>query len=170
MIRRVEGDILLSDAQAIAHGVAPHDHFNQGLALALREHHPAMAKDFRHYCHLQNPKSGGAWLWAGPERVVINLMTQEAAPSNQAHPGKATTHNVNHALKELRKIIESEGLSSIALPRLATGVGSLQWDEVKDLIENHLGDVGVPVIIYETYHPGKKANEKLPSQHKSEAL
>ena len=101
MATRVRGDILLTDAQAIAHGVAPHDHFNQGLALALRERHPAMAKDFRHYCHIQNPKPGHAWLWAGPERVVICLMTQEPAPSHDAHPGKATTHNVNRALREL---------------------------------------------------------------------
>ena len=162
MIRRVRGDILLSDTQAIAHGVAPHDHFNQGLAMALRERHPAMAKDFRHYCHVQNPKPGGAWLWAGPERVVINLMTQDAAPDNHAHPGKATRKNVNHALKALRQIVEDEGLSSIALPRLATGVGALDWDEVKDLIESHLGDLDIPVIVYETYKPGTKANEKLP--------
>jgi O-acetyl-ADP-ribose deacetylase (regulator of RNase III) len=102
MITTVTGDILLSDAQAIAHGVAPGDHFNQGLALALRERFPAMAKDFRHYCHQEHPKAGHAWLWAGPEKVVINLMTQDAAPDEKAHPGKATAHNVSHALKELR--------------------------------------------------------------------
>ena len=84
MITNVHGDILLSNARAIAHGVAPHDHFNQGLALALREHHPAMAKDFRHYCRQENPKPGHAWLWAGPERVVINLMTQAPAASVSA--------------------------------------------------------------------------------------
>jgi O-acetyl-ADP-ribose deacetylase (regulator of RNase III) len=162
MIKRVQGDILLSETQAIAHGVAPHDHFNQGLALALRERHPAMAKDFRHFCHVQNPKPGGAWLWAGPERVIINLMTQETAPSNQAHPGKATLHHVNQALRELRKIVESEDLTSIALPRLATGVGGLAWNEVEPLIESQLGDLEIPVIIYETYDAGKKAAEGLP--------
>ena len=161
MISKVRGDILLSDAQAIAHAVAPHDHFNQGLALALRERHPAMAKDFRHFCHLQNPKVGHAWLWAGPERVVINLLTQEPAPDNRAHPGKATTHNVNYALRELRKIIEEQGISSIALPRLATGVGGLDWSDVEPLIERHLGDIKIPVIIYEIYEKGKKAVEKL---------
>lgn len=161
MITKVRGDILLSDAQAIAHGIAPHDHFNQGLALALRARFPAMAKDFRHYCHQQNPKAGHAWLWAGPERVIINLMTQEPAPDNKAHPGKATTHNTNHALKELRGIIEKEGLSSIALPRLATGVGGLEWGDVEPLIEKHLGDLEIPVIIYETYDKDKKAAEIL---------
>lgn len=161
MITKVSGDILLSDAQAIAHGVAPHDHFNQGLALALRERFPAMAKDFRHYCHQQNPKPGHAWLWAGPERVIVNLMTQEPAPDNKAHPGKASTKNVSHALKELHKIAEKENLKSIALPKLATGVGGLDWQQVEPLIEQHLGDLKIPVIVYETFEKGKKAAETL---------
>ena len=161
MITKVSGDILLSDAQAIAHGVAPHDHFNQGLALALRERFPAMAKDFRHYCHQQNPKPGHAWLWAGPERVIVNLMTQEPAPDNKAHPGKASTKNVSHALKELHKIAEKENLKSIALPKLATGVGGLDWQQVEPLIEQHLGDLKIPVIVYETFEKGKKATETL---------
>jgi O-acetyl-ADP-ribose deacetylase (regulator of RNase III) len=161
VITKVRGDILLSDAEAIAHGIAPHDHFNQGLALALRERFPGMTKDFRHYCHQQNPKAGHAWLWAGPERVIINLMTQEPAPDNKAHPGKATAHNINHALKELRGIIEKEGISSIALPRLATGVGGLEWSDVEPLIEEHLGDLEIPVVIYEVYDKDQKAAEAL---------
>ena len=161
MITKVRGDILLSEAQAIAHGVAPHDHFNQGLALALRERHPAMAKDFRHYCHLQNPKAGHAWLWAGPDRVIICLLTQDPAVAHHAHPGKATTHNVNRALRELAAIIGEQGIKSIALPRLATGVGGLPWDDVEPLVNQHLASAGIPVIVYETYEAGHKANEKI---------
>ncbi|MGV2462925.1 UNVERIFIED_CONTAM: Appr-1-p processing protein, partial [Pseudomonas aeruginosa] len=48
MIREVEGDILLSGAQVIAHGIAPQDHFDSGLALALRERWPSMVRDYRH--------------------------------------------------------------------------------------------------------------------------
>ena len=161
MITRVHGDILLSEAKAIAHGVAPHDHFDQGLALALRECFPAMAKDFRHYCHQQNPKPGNAWLWAGPEKVVVNLITQESAPDNKAHPGKASLQNINHALKSLCSIIEKQGITSIALPRLATGVGGLEWNDVEPLIEKHLGNVKIPVIVYNSYGKGEKAAEKL---------
>jgi len=161
MITRVNGDILLSEAHAIAHGVAPHDHFDQGLALALRERYPAMVKDFRHYCFQQNPKSGNAWLWAGPEKVVINLLTQEPAPNSKAHPGKASTKNINHALKNLCSVIENEAISSVALPRLATGVGGLEWSDVEPLIEKNLGNLKIPVIIYDTYSKGEKANEKL---------
>jgi O-acetyl-ADP-ribose deacetylase (regulator of RNase III) len=158
MLKEVSGDILLSKAQAIAHGVGPDDHFNQGLALSLREQYPAMAKDFRHYCQVAHPKAGAIWAWAGADgRRVVNLLTQDAPESRQSHPGKATTHNVNVALRNLRKLIEEESFTSLALPRLATGVGGLNWDEVQPLIENHLGDLDIPVYVYVNYEQGKAA-------------
>ena len=160
MLKEVTGDILLSKAQVIAHGVAPGDPFNQGLALGLREHYPAMAKDFRHYCQVSHPKSGEIWAWGGADgRRIVNLMTQEEAPSKGAKPGKASTHHVNVALRKLRQLIEQEGFTSVALPRLATGVGGLTWPEVLPLIEHHLGDLDIPVYIYTTYRPGEHAAE-----------
>ena len=161
MIHEVSGDILLSDAGAIAHGVAPNDHFDSGLALSLRTDWPALYKDFRHFCHTSTPESGTAWVWAGANgKRIVNLFTQQPALTANSHPGKATIGNVNHALRELRKIVQKEKLASIALPRLATGVGGLAWNEVLPLIKNHLGDVGVPVFVYTTYHKGVKAEEK----------
>lgn len=160
MLKEVSGDILLSKAQVVAHGVAPADHFNQGLALSLREQYPAMAKDFRHYCQVSHPKAGEIWAWAGADgKRVVNLMIQEEAPSKQSRPGKATTHNVNVALRNLRSLIEDEQFESVALPRLATGVGGLDWEEVEPLINNHLGDLSIPVYVYTSFKSGERAAE-----------
>lgn len=159
MIREVTGDLLLSKAHAIAHGVAPDDDFKSGLALALRERWPAMYKDFRHYCKQSSPKPGGAWTWGGPNVRIVNLLTQEPPRSAGMHPGKATIANVNHALRELRAVVEREGFKSLALPRLATGVGGLNWEEVKPLIEKHLGDLAIPVWVYTKYQAGVSAVE-----------
>lgn len=162
MIREVSGDILLTKADAVAHGVAPNDAFATGLAHSLREQWPAMYKDFRHYCQTQHPDAGGAWIWSGAGgKRIINLLTQEAAYDHGAKAGRATLSNVNHALRELKQIIEQEHLKSVALPRLATGVGGLKWEAVKPLIQQHLGEVGVPVIVYSTFHPGMAADEEL---------
>lgn len=109
MIHEVEGDILLTGAQAIAHGVAPNDPMNQGLALSLHERYPAMHKDFHHWCHQQHPKPGEAWAWGGAEGVrIINLLTQEGGYGGGNKPGKASEPNVNHALRALKKIIQKE--------------------------------------------------------------
>lgn len=156
MINYVAGDMILSKAKLIAHGVAPNDDFAQGLALSLRENWPGMYKDFRHYCQTTHPKAGEVWLWSGADGVrIANLMTQEAAYGHGAKPGKATVSNVNHCLRQLHKLIVAEGVASVAIPRLATGVGGLDWNEVKPLIEHHLGDLAINVDVYETYVAGK---------------
>lgn len=160
MIKEVAGDILLTKAQVIVHGIAPNDHFNSGLALSLREQWPAMYQDFRHFCHGNHPKPGEAWLWGGTDgKRVVSLFTQEASQTRQGNPGRSSTHNVNLALRELRQLIENENFSSLALPRLATGVGGLDWEDVKPLVNKHLGDLKIPIYVYSTYSKGKPAEE-----------
>ncbi|MEZ4871160.1 MAG: macro domain-containing protein [Bdellovibrionales bacterium] len=160
MIKNVEGDILFTKADAIVHGVAPNDDFKQGLALSLRERWPAMYKDFRHYCKTKHPKEGELWTWQGAEgAAIVNLLTQEGAYDPGTKPGKATIENVNHALKNLRSEIEERGFKSIALTKISTGVGGLDWEDVEPLIVKHLQDLKVEVFVYTTFHAGEKAEE-----------
>ena len=161
MLKEVTGDILRTGAELVAHGVAPNDSYSNGLALSLRGQWPAMYKDFRHYCQTCSPKTGELWAWAGVGGVrIVSLFTQAPAPSHGAKPGKATIENVNHCLKALVKVIETEKVKSIALPRLATGVGGLKWEDVKPLIEKHLSHLPIPVYVYTTFRPGVQAKEE----------
>ena len=64
-------------------------------------------------------------------------------------------------MKDLHNQIIENDIPSIALPRIATGVGGCEWEEVEPLINKHLGDLKIPVIIYETYKKDQKAAEKL---------
>jgi len=160
MIKFVTGDILQSQAEAIAHGVAPNDDFKQGLALSLRENWPSLYKDFRHFSHGNHPKEGTLWTWKGSEGPhIVNLFTQEHAPAAGARPGKASLSYVNHALKELAKEAKSKSFKSLAVPKIATGVGGLEWSEVKPLIQEHLGGLGIPVFVYEEYKKNTSAQE-----------
>jgi O-acetyl-ADP-ribose deacetylase (regulator of RNase III) len=158
MIHEVEGDILFTRAQALGHGLAPNDPMDQGLALELRERYPAMHKDFHHWCHQQVRKPGEAWVWGGVGGArIINLLTQPTGPGHR--PGKANEQDVNHALRALKKVVAKEGFESLALPRLATGVGGLEWDAVKPLLERQLGELEIPIYVYVTYRPGVTATE-----------
>ncbi len=165
MIHLVSGDILLTDAQAIAHGIAPNDPFDHGLALALRNRWPAMHKDYRHWAHTQQPKPGEVWAWGGFGIRIFNLLTQEGTFAHGERPGRATLQNLNHALKKLHELVLEHNIKSLALPRLATGVGALEWKDVEPLIQRHFADLNIPIYVYATFHANQKAVEPgLPAQ------
>jgi O-acetyl-ADP-ribose deacetylase (regulator of RNase III) len=165
MIHEVSGDILFSKAAAIAHGVAPQDDFKQGLALALRERWPAMYNDFRHHCKTAHPKPGGLWSWSGNAPLggvtvrIVNLLTQEPPERAGVHPGEARLEWINESLRQLHKLIVDEKLPSVAITKLATGVGGMAWADVRPLLEKHLGKLGIPIYVYATYKKGVAADE-----------
>lgn len=161
MIHEVSGDILLTSARAIAHGVAPNDHFDSGLALALREIWPALAKDFRHYAHQTHPKPGELWVWKASNGMhIFNLLTQEGEHGHGTKPGRAMLANVNHCLRRLRHELEKGGIKSLAMPALATGAGGLAWPDVRPLVHQHLADLPMPIFLYTEYHKRQRADER----------
>ena len=148
MIKEVTGDILLSKADLLAHGISAFDPFDSGLALALRERWPSLVKDYRHDTNSKAIGAGELWAWTGVQqgggvRRIVNLVTQNTLGQGpSAKPGKASVENVRAALQSLARFVRQEGITSVALPRLATGVGGLAWDDVKPLITQYLGSGG----------------------------
>jgi O-acetyl-ADP-ribose deacetylase (regulator of RNase III) len=162
MIEEVHGDILLSTAQAVALGISPNDDFDQGLALSLREKWPALAKDYRHYANQVHLKPGELWSWGGVGGArIICLLTQEGSFDHGAKAGRATLANVNHCLRHLRQELLREKITSLALPRLACGVGGLEWEDVRPLILSHLADLQIPIFVYTTYIRDEVALESV---------
>jgi len=162
MIKEVSGDIMLTSARVIAHSIAPLDHFESGLALSLRENYPSMVKDFRHYCHQHHPKPGDIFTWGGSDgRQIVNMMAQEPSESSHSHglPGKADLKHVSQCLKNLVKAAKDENFESLALPKIATGVGGLSWEDVQPLLEKHLSELDIPVYIYSKFVKGQQAEE-----------
>lgn len=167
LIKEVTGDILLSKADLLAHGIAANDPFDSGLALALRERWPSLVRDYRHDTRSKAIEPGEVWVWAGVDenggmRRIVNLVTQNSVGDGPtAKPGKATLENVRHALQNLVRLVQKEGITSLALPRLATGVGGLEWEAVKPLVEQYLGELSIPVVVYTVYQKGQQADEGL---------
>ena len=55
---------------------------------------------------------------------------------------------IEDGLSDLRQLIPTLWIKSIALPALGCGLGGLPWRDVKPLIEKHLGGLNIPVRVY----------------------
>jgi O-acetyl-ADP-ribose deacetylase (regulator of RNase III) len=95
------------------------------------------------------------------------LFTQEPPAHQGGRPGRAKTEHVNHALHALKQMVERESIDSLALPRLATGVGGLDWAHVEPLVRTQLGGLQVPVYVYTNYAKGLAAEEPPPVKAKA---
>jgi len=145
MIKEVTGDLLLSKATAIAHGIAPHDDFKQGLALSLREQWPECTRLPALLSDLQS-QTGNLVELEGRARPHYQSVYPRSARRPSGQSWKSDRPNINHVLQALKKEIQAQQVTSLALPRLATGVGGLTWDEVKPLIHSTLKDLVFPCM------------------------
>lgn len=162
MIREVEGDILHTQAHAIAHGVAPNDFFTHGLSLNLRQRWPAMYQDFLHLNEKHQPQPGDVFTWRGVGGVqVVHLFTQDNLEGLSPFTGPASLDNVKRCMSKLQQVILEQGIVSLALPRIATGAGGLEWEDVRDIMYPPLEKLHIPTVVYTDYVPGIAANERI---------
>ena len=153
-IQYVTGDLFLSKAHTIAHGVNCEGKMGAGVAVEFRRFFPDMYKEYRKLCHKNILKAGSYFLWKEGTPWVLNLATQSGKRG-------AKIYYVENVLQCLAENCGHEGISSIALPRIASGLGGLKWGTVKSIIDTHLGELSIPVVVYENYIQGLEAEEAL---------
>ena len=135
--------------------VCTHRHGRQS---AERNHDP---RNCRRYPSLKSAGPGARpWVWgaAGGLRIC-NLLTQDGERGRGNSPGRATLSHLKHCLEKLRAELEKGEVTSLAMLRLSTGVGRLQWTDVQPLIVHHPGDLKIPVFLHATCHRGRQGPE-----------
>ncbi|MFH1500546.1 MAG: macro domain-containing protein [archaeon] len=149
-IKYQTGDLLLTHADVIAHGVAAYgiEDMATGVAKQLNEAMPESYKEFKKL-RRKGFKPGEVVLCTNTFPYVAYLATQP----DLYH---AELPFVNHALRGLRKLLEKEGMDSCALPKIGCGYGKLDWGKVQPIIEERLSDSSVEFTIYDIGDATKK--------------
>jgi len=77
-------------------------------------------------------------------KFIINF------PTKRHWRGKSRIEDIELGLIDLRKVIVKNNIKSIAIPPLGSGLGGLNWNKVKSLIENALKSLNdVNIVIFE---------------------
>jgi O-acetyl-ADP-ribose deacetylase (regulator of RNase III) len=87
---------------------------------------------------------GGYFLYKQSSPWILNLATQDTKFG-------VKMEYVERCLVGLSEYFGSEGITSLAIPRIGAGLGGLDWHEVKKLIVDILDPIPLEVFVYEEY-------------------
>lgn len=143
MIRYVKGDIFESSSQAIVNTVNLKGVMGKGLALQFRDRFLGLFESYVNDVLDKRLLIGSPTIWKGPEKWVINFPTKDdwRKPSNYDF--------IEKGLVGLRAKLDEWGVLSLAIPPLGCGLGSLDWNKVRPMIEEHLAGLEMPIEVYE---------------------
>lgn len=143
------GNLLDAKVDALVNTVNTVGVMGKGIALMFKDAYPDNFESYKQACKAGRVQIGKMFVTMsvelmGPPRWIINFPTKKHWRS----PSKM--YWIEDGLSDLRRIIVSKNIKSIALPPLGSGYGGLIWEEVKCKIEEALGDLhDVEIIIYE---------------------
>jgi O-acetyl-ADP-ribose deacetylase (regulator of RNase III) len=152
-ISYISGDLFANvyNAKAFAHGCNCAGAMGAGIAVGFRERYPAMYEEYRRRCKATprdfNP--GDVFLWKDADQPwVYNLATQE-----NYWRSRATYEAVEQALTTMRELADTDGVRSIAMPRIGVGYGGLSWRRVRNVVERVFSGWDGALYVYEEYVP-----------------
>lgn len=167
MITLTSGDILQADAQALVNTVNCVGVMGRGIALQFKKRFPENFKHYQLVCNEGRLVPGRMLVhdrgtFTNP-RFIINF------PTKKHWRGKSDIEDVRSGLDALVAAVEEYEIGSIAIPPLGCGLGGLDWNEVRPLIEQAFRDLAdrVDVLIYEPAGaPNPKAMATTPQRPK----
>lgn len=148
MIEFTSGDILTADAEALVNTVNCVGVMGRGIALQFKNAFPANFDAYEAACGRREVQPGRMFVHETRAlthpRFIINF------PTKRHWRGKSRMEDIEAGLVALVEEIEIRGIRSIAIPPLGSGLGGLNWPDVRSRIEGALrGLEGVRVVIYE---------------------
>ena len=149
MLSFITGDILQSTEAYIAQGVAMgnQEGLGTGLAFKISERWPDVQIAFKRYVRSHKFKGGDLWIYKPSEKRpgFFYLATQP----DMYH---ATLPFVRRSLKKLTRYTSDNTIQSVALPKIASGLGKLSWEEeIRPLFVQLLTPGDCRFVVYERY-------------------
>lgn len=149
MIEYTSGNILFADVEALVNTVNCVGIMGRGIALQFRNGFPENFKAYEAACQRQEVQPGRMFVYAtgelGNPKYIINF------PTKRHWRGKSRIEDIDSGLLDLQAVIRRLNIRSIAIPPLGSGLGGLDWNDVKPRI--HEAMQALPEVAVHVYEP-----------------
>lgn len=147
MISYVKGDILEAHTEALVNTVNSVGVMGRGVALQFKRAFPGNFKAYETACKRGEVQPGRMFVYETGElspSYIINF------PTKVHWRGKSRVEYIESGLEALVEEIKERNIRSIAIPPLGSGLGGLEWAEVRPLIERAIAEIpDLDALVYE---------------------
>lgn len=157
------GDILQADAEVLVNTVNCVGVMGRGIALQFKNTFPANFAAYAVACDRKELEPGRMFWFAtgfiGNPKYIVNF------PTKRHWRGKSRVEDILSGLHALASDIRERTVRSIAVPPLGSGLGGLDWADVKPLVVQALESVpNLQVMVYE---PRNEAGDTVEFRQKN---
>ena len=148
MIKYKTSDILAEDAEALVNTVNCVGVMGRGIALQFKRAFPRNFKAYAARCKRGEMQPGQVFVFETGQltnpHYIINF------PTKRHWRGKSRLEDIEAGLVSLATEIRTRGIRSIAIPPLGSGLGGLEWPEVRRRVQAALEKFDdVKVVVFE---------------------
>ena len=147
MIEFKTGNMFDQDCEYIINTVNCVGVMGKGVAFAFKNKYPEMFAEYKKECEVGNIDIGKPFIWKYKDmfepQIVINL------PTKMHWKDPSTLVYIQNGLNWLRNYFENKPNSTVVMPALGCGNGGLDWDTVKNMIQESLEDLKTQFFVYE---------------------
>lgn len=132
-----------------AHGCNCAGAMGKGIALQFKERFPTMYTMYKQLCKENLFHPGDIFPFNYNDTFyVFNLGTQATWKTT------ATLEAIEESTRRMLLFASENNVSKIAMPKIGAGLGGLNWDDVKNIIENTAKDYpDIDIYIVENFKP-----------------
>lgn len=148
MIELKKGNILAEDAEALVNTVNCVGVMGRGIALQFKNAFPENFMQYERACQRGEVQPGRMFVVETGQlnlpKYIINF------PTKRHWRGQSRMEDIDAGLVDLQRVIREREITSIAIPPLGSGLGGLNWDDVRPRIVDALrGLTNLRVVIFE---------------------
>ena len=145
----IKGDIFHTPGlRAYAHGCNCAGGMDAGVAVAFKKRWPRMYEEYRLRCEQKQLTLGDVFPWSEGDELVYNLAIQEHWKQ------KAQLPALSRSLTKMAKMASDAKVDRVGLPRIAAGLGGLDWPRVKKVLNEVGRETSVTLVVFEQFIRG----------------
>lgn len=154
MINYTTGNILQAKTQAIVNTVNLEGYMGKGIAYQFKKEFPDNNTAYVKACRSEQIGIGKIFVYKDQDKYIFNF------PTKDRWRKKSQYEYVEKGMTSLVENVRKFNISSISIPPLGCGNGGLDWQKVKQIVEDKLKAISDQITI-QIYAPSQYYSSKI---------